>query len=63
MSNKAVIASIEVDMDKNIGLFYCSPDILMSIRDIHNLEIGIQSKGYEELTRNNNLLLNIGFLG
>lgn len=34
----------------------------MSIKDIHNLEIGLQAKGYEELNRHSNLLINIGFL-
>lgn len=54
---------MEVDMNKNIRLFYCSPDILMSVKDIHNLEIGIQSEGYEELNRDSNLLNCMWFLG
>lgn len=62
-SHKALIANIEVDMNRNTGLFFCSPDMLISIYDLHNLEIEIQTTGYEELDRKSDLLINIGFLG
>ena len=65
MENKcknALISAIEVDMNNNKGIFYCSPDFSVSTRDIDLLEICIQTRGFEDLDKQNNLLINIGFL-
>ena len=54
---------IEADMSNNLGLFYCSPDYLMTIEDFSkHMKIGIQTKGYETFT-GNNILLCVGYLG
>ena len=61
---KAMIAAIEIDMNKKGGIFYCSPDFLMSTKDfIENIEIGIQTKGYEDFEGSNNLLVSVAFVG
>ncbi|KAK8957539.1 hypothetical protein KSP39_PZI001120 [Platanthera zijinensis] len=62
-ARKAMIAAMEVDMSGNKGIFYCSPDFMISIKDIDKIELGIQSKGYEDFTGHSNLLINIGLLG
>ena len=59
---KALIATIEVDMTTNRGLFYCSPDYQITISDLNQIEVGIQTKGYEQFT-GENFMINIGFLG
>ena len=62
-ANNALISAIEVDMNDNKGIFYCSPDFSVSTQDIDLLEIGIQTRGYEDLDKKSNLLINIGFIG
>ena len=59
----ALIAAIEVDVSNNMGIFYCSPDFSISILDLELIEIGIQIRGYEDLDKRSNLLINIGFIG
>lgn len=51
-----MLAGMEVDMNQNCALFYCSPDILKSIKDLRNLEIGLQTKGYEQYEGSNPLI-------
>lgn len=59
-----MIASIEVDMNNNSGILYCSPDFMMSIKDfIKHIHIGIQTKGYKEANSGDNLLVHVAFLG
>lgn len=61
---RAMIASIEVDMNNNSGILYCSPDFMMSIKDfIKHIHIGIQTKGYKEANSGDNLLVHVAFLG
>ena len=62
-ANNALIAAIEVDMNENKGKFYCSPDFSVSVKDLELLEVGIKTRGYEDLDKQSNLLINIGFLG
>lgn len=62
-AENALIAAVEVDMSNNSGLFYCSPDFSISVRDLDLIEIGIQAKGYEDLVKNSNFLINVGFIG
>ena len=62
-ARNALIATSEVDMNENKGIFYCSPDFSVSTQDIDLLEIGIQTRGYEELDKKSNLLINIVFIG
>ena len=50
-------------MGDNKGIFYCSPDFSVSINDLELLEITIQTRGYEDLVKKSNLLVNIGFIG
>ena len=58
----ALIARIEEDMNQNGGIFYCNPDFMVTLEDIKNLEIGIQTKGYEEF-QGDNLTISIEFIG
>ena len=60
---KALITAIEVYMSDNKGIFYCSPDFFVSINHLELLEIGIQTRGYEDLVKQSNLLVNRGFVG
>ena len=50
-------------MNENRGIFYYSHDFSVSTKDIDLLEIGIQSRGFEDLDKHSNLLINTGFLG
>ena len=50
-------------MNDNRGIFYYSHDFSVSTKDIDLLEIGIQSRGFEDLDKQSNLLINIGFIG
>ena len=61
-TDQTLIATIEVDMNENQGIFYCSPDFMISLEDIKHIEIGIQTKGYEEF-KGKNLVISIGFIG
>ena len=61
-ARNALITAIEVDMTDNRGIFYCSPDFSVSTRDLDLLEIGIQTRGFEDLDKQSNLLINIGFI-
>lgn len=62
-ARNALIAAMEIDMCNNYGLFYCSPDFSISTRDLDLIEIGIQAKGYEDLVKHSNFLINVGFIG
>lgn len=60
---RGMIASIEVDMSNNSGIFYCSTDFLTTIKDfIQHIHIGIETKGYEEVQVGDNLLISIAFI-
>ena len=50
-------------MNENKGIFYCNPNFSGRTQDIDLLKIGIQTRGYEDLDKKNNLLINIGFIG
>ena len=54
---------MEVDMNQNKGIFYCTPDFQISIKDLENLEIEIQTKEYEDFQGHANLLISLEFLG
>ena len=42
---KAMIASTEIDMNNNIGIVYCMPDFMMSLKDLRqDIKIGIKTK-------------------
>ena len=61
---KAMIASTEIDMNDNIGIVYCMPDFMMSLKDLQqDIKIGIKTKGYEQQVKGSNLVINIGFIG
>lgn len=62
-ARNALIAAVEVGMSRNFCLFYYSPDFSISIRDLDFIEIGIHAKRYEDLVKNSNFLINIGFIG
>ena len=49
-------------MNENKSIFYCNPDFSVSVKDLELLEIGIQTWGYEDLDKQSNSLINIGFL-
>ena len=60
----AMIASTEIDMNNNIGIVYCMPDFMMSLKDLQqDIKIGIKTKGYEQQIKGSNLVINIGFIG
>ena len=58
-----MIIAIETDISNNKGIFYCSPNFTISTRDLELIEVGIQTKGYEDLIKQSNLLINVGFIG
>ena len=58
---KAMIASIEIDMNNNIGIVYRMPYFMMSLQQ--DIKIGIKTKGYEKEVKDSNLVINIGFIG
>ena len=61
---KAMIASTEIDMNNNIGIVYCMPDFMMSLKDLQqDIKVGIKTKGYEQEVKGSNLVINIGFIG
>lgn len=60
--NRAIIVGEEVDMNENISLLYCAPNLLKSTKDIKNLKIGIQTKRYEDYV-GENLILSISIFG
>ena len=61
---KAIIASIEIDMNNNKGILYCMPDFMMSLKDLQqDIKIGIKTKEYEQQVKGSNLVINIGFIG
>lgn len=62
-ARNALIAAVKVDMSCNSGLFYCSPDFLISVRDLNLIEIRIQARGYDDLVKHSNFLINVGFIG
>ncbi|KAG5576620.1 hypothetical protein H5410_056754 [Solanum commersonii] len=51
-------------MTNNGGIFYISPDFMINLREFgKHIKIGIQTKGYEEMSSGTNLLMCIGFIG
>ena len=62
-AKNALIAAIEVDKSENKEIFYYSPDFSVGVKNLELLEIAIQTKGYENLVKRSNLLVNIGFIG
>ena len=50
-------------MDENKGIFYCSPHFSVTVKDLELLKIRIQTRGYEDLDKQSNLLINICFIG
>ena len=61
---KAMIVSTQIDMNNIIGIVYCIPDFMMSLRDLQqDIKIGIKTKGYEQQIKGSNLVINIGFIG
>ena len=59
-----MIASTEIDMNDNIGIVYCMPNFMMSLKDLQqDIKIGIKTKGYEQQVKGSNLVINIGFIG
>ncbi|KAG5608537.1 hypothetical protein H5410_019818 [Solanum commersonii] len=61
---KSIIGLTEVDMTNNGGIFYISPDFMINLREFgKHIKIGIQTKGYEEMSSGNNLLMCTGFIG
>jgi hypothetical protein len=60
---KALIAMAEIDMNENIGLLYCMPDMILEIRDFCKyIKVGIQLKGYEGWSHGNNLIVCLRFV-
>ena len=59
---KKIIVYMEVDMNKNRGLFYCAPNIIFPLEHLHRIKVGIQTKGYGNIQREN-LVIVTGFLG
>ena len=58
-----MIASTKIDVNNNIGIVYCMPYFIMSLKDLQqDIKIGIQTKGYEQV-KCSNLVINIGFIG
>ena len=61
---KTMIASSEIDMNDNIGIVYCMPDFMMSLKDLQqDIKILIKTKGYEQQVKGSNSVINIGFIG
>ena len=61
---KVMIASTEIDINNNIGIVYCMPGFMMSLKDLQqDIKIGIKTKGYEQQVKGSNLVINIGFIG
>ena len=59
-----MIARSKIDMNDNIGIVYCMPDFMMSLKDLQqDIKIGIKTKGYEQEVKGSNLVINIGFIG
>ena len=49
--------------NNNIGIVYCMPDFMMSLKDLQqDIKIGIKTKLYEHV-KCSNLVINIGFIG
>ena len=51
-------------MNNNIGIVYCMPDFMMSLKGLQqDIKIGIKTEGYEQQVKGSNLVMNIGFIG
>uniref|UniRef100_M1CTF9 Zinc knuckle family protein n=1 Tax=Solanum tuberosum TaxID=4113 RepID=M1CTF9_SOLTU len=51
-------------MSNNGGIFYSNPDFMINSKEFEKyIKIGIQTKGYEEMSCGNNLLVCVGFIG
>ena len=61
---KTMISSTKIDINNNIGIIYCMPTFMMSLKDLQqDIKIGIKTKGYEKQVKGSNLVINIGFIG
>ena len=59
---QAIIASMEIDMTKNNGIVYCTPDFMMNTEEFYkHIKIGIKTKGYD-MIKSDNLLVCVGFV-
>ena len=59
-----MIANSEIDMNDNIGIVYCMPHFMMSLKDLQqDIKKGIKTKRYEQQVKGSNLVINIGFIG
>jgi hypothetical protein len=62
VNSKSMIGMIEVDMNENRALLYCSPDFMLNSKEFGEyIKIGIQTKDYESMA-GNNLLICLGFM-
>ena len=52
----------KIDLSQNTALFYCTPGILKDIKDLKNIKISLQAKGFENY-EGNNIVISIGTLG
>lgn len=52
---------MDVDMNGSRGLFYCAPEFFLKTNDLHYMKIGIMTKGYGCINREN-LVMTIGLL-
>ncbi|UVW45035.1 ORF3 [Badnavirus tessellopandani] len=63
--NRAIIATMEVDLSSGTQLIYITPDMMMSIHDFfHHIELAIQTHGYENWSpADSNLLITRALIG
>ncbi|KAF3773342.1 Polyprotein P3 [Nymphaea thermarum] len=55
---------MEIDLNQGAEIIYLVPDTYMSIRDFQKyLCVGIQTRGYEDMTEGDNLLVSIAVVG
>lgn len=63
--DRAILATMEVDLTRGSQLVYVIPDIMLTIGDFYcNIQISIQTRGYEQWQNNEaNLLITRGMVG
>ncbi|KAF3773293.1 Polyprotein P3 [Nymphaea thermarum] len=55
---------MEIDLNQGAEIIYLVPNTYMSIRDFQKyLCVGIQTRGYEDMTEGDNLLISIAVVG
>ncbi|KAK3009874.1 hypothetical protein RJ639_011218 [Escallonia herrerae] len=59
---KSILALMDADMNKNVGLFYFAPNFFMPTKDLDKIKIGILTKGFGNISTDN-LNITIGLLG